>query len=115
MKAIHFFPAVASLALAAASAQQVPRAADHGAHHPANVASAAVPQSEGEVRKVDLAQHKVTLRHGPLLNLDMPRMTMVFTATDKQLLQGLKVGDKVRFTAQSKDGTLVVTAQQVVR
>ena len=42
-------------------------------------------------------------------------MTMVFTATDKLLLQGLKTGDKVRFHAESRDGTLVVTALDVVR
>ena len=68
------------------------------------------PQSEGEVRKVDLEQGKVTLRHGPLANLDMPAMTMVFTAADKKLLEGLKQGDKVRFTADKQDGTYVVTA-----
>ena len=115
MKTIQLLSAVAALSFAAASAQQVPPAADHAAHHPANVALATAPQSEGEVRKVDLAQGKVTLRHGPLVNLDMPAMTLVFTATDKQLLQGLKVGDKVRFTAESKDGTLVVTALEVLR
>jgi Cu(I)/Ag(I) efflux system protein CusF len=68
------------------------------------------PQSEGEVRKVDVATGKVTLRHGPLANLDMPPMTMVFTATDPKLLQGLKQGDKVRFTADKKDGTYLVIA-----
>ena len=69
--------------------------ADHAAHHPA----AAAPQSDGEVRKVDKEQGKVTLRHGPLQNLDMPAMTMVFKAADPKLLDGLKAGDKVKFTA----------------
>jgi Cu/Ag efflux protein CusF len=40
----------------------------------------------------------------------MPPMTMVFTATDPKLLQGLKQGDKVRFTADKKDGTYLVIA-----
>lgn len=66
--------------------------------------------SEGEVRKVNRDAGKVTLRHGPLTNLDMPAMTMVFTAADPKLLDGLKEGDKVRFTADRKDGTFVVTA-----
>jgi Cu(I)/Ag(I) efflux system periplasmic protein CusF len=73
------------------------------------------PQSEGEVRKVDLAYGKVTLRHGPLANLDMPAMTMVFTATDPKLLAGLKVGDKVRFNADKKDGAYIVTAIEVAK
>ena len=89
--------------------------ADHAAHHPAGTQAAVQYLSEGEVRKVDLAQGKVTLRHGPLPNLDMPAMTMVFTATDKKLLDGLKEGDKVRFNADKKNGSYVVTALQAVR
>lgn len=115
MQAIHVLVAIATLGSAAAYAQQTSQPSGHAASHAVHVAAAAAPQSEGEVRKVDLAQGKVTLRHGPLVNLDMPAMTMVFTATDKQLLQGLKVGDKVRFHAESRDGILIVTALEVVR
>jgi Cu(I)/Ag(I) efflux system periplasmic protein CusF len=116
MQAIHILVAIAILGSAAAvSAQQPTQSAGHAAPHAVNVAAAAEPRSDGEVRKVDLAQGKVTLRHGPLLNLDMPAMTMVFAVADKQLLQGLKVGDKVRFHAESRDGILVVTALEVVR
>lgn len=98
--------------------------ASHGqaapaADRPAQVAQAAPPAadllSEGEVRKVDAANGKITLRHGPIANLDMPGMTMVFTAADRRLLAGVKQGDKVRFTAgQAKDGTYLVTALRVV-
>lgn len=110
MKAIHTLIAAALLASAGAYAQQ----ADHSSHHTAQPDStAAAPQSEGEVRKVDLARGKVTLRHGPLVSLDMPAMTMVFTAADKKLLDGLKEGDKVRFTADKQNGGFVVTAIQV--
>lgn len=73
------------------------------------------PQSEGEVRKVDVPRGKITLRHGPLANLDMPAMTMVFNAADPKLLEGLKQGDKVRFTADKKDGTYIVTAIEVAK
>lgn len=93
--------------------------AGHAAHAAATAASgdaaATTLLSEGEVRKVDLEQGKVTLRHGPLSNLDMPAMTMVFTATDRKLLEGLQPGDKVRFNADRKDGGFVVTAIEVVR
>jgi Cu/Ag efflux protein CusF len=92
------------------NAQTAPAsAADHSAHHPA---SAATPQSDGEVRKVDKEQGKVTLRHGPLANLDMPAMTMVFKAADPKLLDGLKEGDKVKFTAEKVNGAFTVTAIQ---
>jgi Cu/Ag efflux protein CusF len=38
-----------------------------------------------------------------------------FTVADKQLLHGLKAGDHVRFTAESRNGALVVTALQAAR
>jgi Cu(I)/Ag(I) efflux system protein CusF len=114
MQAIQILVAIATLGSAAAFAQQT-SPSGYAAPHAVHVAAAAEPRSEGEVRKVDLAQGKLTLRHGPLSNLDMPAMTMVFAVADKQLLQGLKVGDKVRFHADSKDGTLVVTALEAVR
>ena len=78
----------------------------------AGTASAQELLSEGEVRKIDREAGKLTLRHGPLTNLDMPAMTMVFTAADPKLLEGLKEGGKVRFTAERKDGTYMVTAIQ---
>ncbi len=73
------------------------------------------PMADGEVRKVDLAQAKVTLKHGPIPNLDMPGMTMVFKVSDPKLLDGLKAGDKVRFAASSLNGSVTVTAIEPVR
>jgi len=55
-------------------------------------------QTEGEVRKVDKAQGKVTLRHGPVAEWNMGGMTMVFQVPDRSLLDKLKEGDKGRFT-----------------
>lgn len=93
-------------------AQAQVSAADHAAHHPQTPASAAAAPNQladGEVRKVDLAQNKVTLRHGPIATLDMPAMTMVFQVRDPAVLGDLKVGDKVRFSAEQVDGALVIT------
>lgn len=95
--------ATALLALATASPAQTAPAA-------ASATAAAGPKSEGEVRKIDKAQGKVTLKHGPIRNLDMPPMTMVFRVLDGKLLDGLKEGDKVRFTAEQLSGALTVTA-----
>lgn len=66
--------------------------------------------SEGEVRRVDKATGKITLKHGEIRNLDMPPMTMVFGVPDKALLEQVKAGDQVRFAAD-KDaaGNYVVT------
>jgi len=113
MNALHILAAAAVL-LSSAVGAQTTQSGDHASHHPAAPAAAS-PQSEGEIRKVDLEQGKVTLRHGPLANLDMPAMTMVFTVSDPKMLDGLKQGDKVRFTADKKDGTYIVTAIEAAR
>lgn len=112
MKLVHII-AIASFATSiGAFAQTAPATgADHAAHH---AASAPAPQSDAEVRKVDKAQGKVTLRHGPLDNLSMPAMTMVFKVADPKMLDGLKEGDKVKFTAEKLNGAFTVTAIQPV-
>ncbi|MVW76062.1 copper-binding protein [Pseudomonas xionganensis] len=80
---------------------------EHAGHHGAVQTEASM--SQGEVRKVDMASGKVTLRHGPIANLGMPPMTMVFTAKDKSQLEGLAVGDKVQFAADKEGSQYVVT------
>jgi Cu(I)/Ag(I) efflux system periplasmic protein CusF len=71
--------------------------------------------SEGEVRKVDRDQARLTLRHGPIDNLQMPAMTMVFRVADAKLLDGLKDGDKVRFHADRLGGAITITAIEAAR
>ena len=66
--------------------------------------------AEGEVRKVDDAAGKLTLRHAGLEKLDTPPMTMVFRVRDPAWLHRLNVGDKVRFHADRVDSNLAVTA-----
>lgn len=103
MKFTHIILAAALATTFGVQAQTAPAA---------SAATQAGPQSDGEVRKVDKEQGKVTLRHGPLQNLDMPAMTMVFKAADPKLLDGLKEGDKVKFTAEKVNGAFTVTAIQ---
>jgi Cu(I)/Ag(I) efflux system periplasmic protein CusF len=84
---------------------------------PATTASATLPakampvkdMSEAEVRKVDKEAKKVTLKHGPIKNLDMPGMTMVFQVRDAALFDKLAVGEKIMFTAEQLQGAYVVT------
>ena len=78
-------------------------------------ATAAALLTDGEVRKVDKDAGKVTLKHGPLTNLDMPGMTMVFKAADPNMLDGLKEGDQVRFSADRINGAISVTRLEVVK
>ena len=65
--------------------------------------------SDGEIRKVDKDAKKITIKHGPLANLDMPAMTMVFQVKDAAMLDQVKAGDKVRFQAEKVGGTFTVT------
>ena len=65
--------------------------------------------SEGSVKKVDRAQGKLTIRHGPLENLDMPAMTMIFRVQDPTLLDRVKPGDNIRFHAEIVNGMLTLT------
>jgi Cu/Ag efflux protein CusF len=76
---------------------------------------AATPMVDGEVRKVDRELGKITLRHGPITNLGMPGMTMVFKVADPALLSDLKEGDRVRFFADRINGAITVTAIEPVR
>jgi Cu(I)/Ag(I) efflux system periplasmic protein CusF len=65
--------------------------------------------TDGEVRKIDKEQSKITLKHGEIKNLDMPAMTMVFAVKDKAMLDKLAPGDKVKFKAVNEAGKLTVT------
>ncbi|RQP21797.1 copper-binding protein [Piscinibacter terrae] len=68
--------------------------------------------SDGEVRKIDKENKKITLKHGEIKNLGMPGMTMVFQVKDPAVLDTLKQGDKVMFKAEKANGALVVTEIQ---
>ncbi|MEK8030114.1 copper-binding protein [Ideonella sp. DXS29W] len=79
------------------------------------LAAAPARATEGEVRKIDAAQGKITLKHGEIKNLQMPAMTMAYRAKPATLLEGLAVGDRVDFTADKVDGQYVVTAIRKTR
>jgi len=71
--------------------------------------------SEGQVKKVDKAQGKITLKHGPLENMGMPGMTMVFRVQDASMLDQVKPGDTIRFRAEKMNGALTVTKLEAVK
>ena len=72
--------------------------------------AAAAAKAEAEVRRVEPATGRLQLRHGPIANLDMPPMTMVFRVKSPALLEGLKEGDRILFTAEKIDGAYTVTS-----
>ena len=73
------------------------------------LAAVASDMAQGEVRKIDKAAKKITLKHGEIKGLDMPPMTMVFQVKDAAMLNGLQPGDKVRFEAEKSATGYVVT------
>jgi Cu(I)/Ag(I) efflux system protein CusF len=81
------------------------------------VAGAAAQQAsvDGTVEKIDKGAGKVTLKHGPIKNLDMDAMTMVFRVQDASNLDKLKVGQKVKFEADRVNGQITVTRIQAAK
>ena len=79
-------------------------------------ASSAQEVVKGEVKKIDEAAGKITIKHGPIKKLGMDHgMTMVFRASDPAMLKSVKPGDKVKFDADRVDGQFTVTKIQKAR
>jgi Cu(I)/Ag(I) efflux system periplasmic protein CusF len=103
------FAAIALAALTVSAASALAQSAGTLGAAPATTApAAAADMTDAVVRKIDKDQGKLTLKHGPIKNLDMPGMTMVFSVRDKAALDTLKPGDKVKFTALDDKGKLTV-------
>ncbi|MCA3251878.1 MAG: copper-binding protein [Pseudomonadota bacterium] len=77
---------------------------------PAAAQAAPVAPVAGEVTKLDKAGNRIEIRHGEIRHLDMPPMKMMFRVRDPKLLEGVAVGDRIRFTAEKIDGNFTVTA-----
>jgi Cu(I)/Ag(I) efflux system protein CusF len=56
-----------------------------------------VVMTSGEIKRIDTAHNKLTIKHGDIANLDMPGMTMVFEVADNAIINAVKKGDKVLF------------------
>jgi Cu(I)/Ag(I) efflux system protein CusF len=114
MKVAHLITALGLAVAIGDRAQSAPAATrNQAAQRP--VAGAAAPTTDGEVRRIDKEQGKVTLKHGPIANLDMPGMTMVFKIADPNMLDGIKEGDKVTFAADRVNGAITVIAIEAAK
>jgi Cu(I)/Ag(I) efflux system periplasmic protein CusF len=106
---------LSTLALASAMAQTAPANTPKPANAATSVAQTNTKDmAEAEVRKIDKDAKKVTLKHGPIKNLDMPGMTMVFQVRDIALFDKIAAGDKIMFTAEKMQGAYVVTGVEKV-
>ena len=63
--------------------------------------------ASGEVRRIDQAEKKITIKHGKIDELELPAMTLVYLI-DEKLLVGIAPGDMVKFTAERRAGDYVV-------
>jgi Cu(I)/Ag(I) efflux system protein CusF len=118
---MHTMKIISTLFATLALVALAPLAAN-AAGHVARVEAAAGTQavdaaalSEGEVKKVDKDTGRITIKHGPLTNLNMPGMSMVFRVRDPAMLEQVKAGDQIRFRAEKVDGALVVTTMKQVQ
>jgi Cu/Ag efflux protein CusF len=106
-------PAPGSGPLDRTAPAEVAQAQPAPAQPPAATAPAQnLPMVSGTVEKVDAAAGKITIEHGPIPNLNMDSMTMVFRAQDPAMLKNVKPRDKIRFTADRVNGQITVTKIQ---
>ena len=75
---------------------------------PAVFAAGDHPMTEGVIKKIDTNTGKITIKHGPIDNLDMPPMSMVFGVQDTAMLKGLAKGDNVKFYVVDKNGKMII-------
>lgn len=99
-----------SITLSLLIALALPAIADEHEHHPP-ATQGGVPADEyvnAEIRKIDVDNGKLTLKHEALKQFDMPGMTMTFRVADPASLGALAVGDKVRFIPDKVNGQFAV-------
>lgn len=89
-------------------------APDHHAAAPAAPTAATAAQTDGEIRKVDVAAQKLTVKHGRIENLGMSAMTMAYRVKDPAFLAQVKPGDQVKMRVERIDGVLTIVALQRV-
>ncbi len=70
--------------------------------------SAYTVMAVGDVKAVDREAGTVTLDHGPLLNLNIGPSVRIFQVADRAFLEGVKIGDAMRFIADNVAGRLTI-------
>lgn len=92
---------------------------DSHMHHAKNEAKPAATTNmaltPGEVRSVDKAAGKITIKHGPMPKFDMPPMTMAYPVKDKAMLDQVKPGDKIKFDVDGVGGMFTILRLEKVK
>lgn len=110
MKTLHLNTVVAvAAALVLSTSFQSYAAEDTGKMDMKMPMPDASAMTEGAIRKIDKDAGKITIKHGPIGNLQMPGMTMVFRVADPAMLDQVKEGDKVKFHVEKINGALTIT------
>ncbi|SMC29391.1 membrane fusion protein, Cu(I)/Ag(I) efflux system [Andreprevotia lacus DSM 23236] len=71
-------------------------------------APAALTEHQGIGVVKGVSGQQVTLAHAPIPSLNWPAMTMAFEVASPELAQGVKAGDKVRFTLIERNGEQLI-------
>jgi len=108
MKCTHSLSLALIMALSAPISQVY--ADQDDSHH-----AGSTEMTAGEVKKVDKDVGKVTIKHGPIKNLDMPGMTMIFRVKDAVMLDQLKEGDKIHFAADKINGAFTLMQVEQIK
>ena len=94
------------------TAPSSPKPAAKASPSPTPVPTSTVPKNgdydgKGVVTKINLEMGSVEMDHEEIKGV-MPPMRMEFFVSDKKMLDGLKIGDKVDFVLRYKDHTETV-------
>lgn len=73
-----------------------------------SAADSDLPIVTGEIKKIKPDTGKITIKHDPIPNLDMPGMTMVFRTEEGVDISQFAKGDNVSFTVVEKNGKMVI-------
>jgi Cu(I)/Ag(I) efflux system periplasmic protein CusF len=64
----------------------------------------------GEIKKIDEGSGSITLKQGPAPSLGFKDdMTLIYSVRDRAMLKQVKVGDAVKFEAESGESGFTIT------
>lgn len=100
-----------TLALLSVPGSAVAEQLKHGVTHDSK---SSMQLTDAVVKKLDRKNAKVTLQHGDIPDV-MPAMTMAYKLKEVRRMDGIHVGDHVRFALDKVGDDYIVTHLEVVR
>ncbi len=62
-----------------------------------------------EVKKLDAKRERIVLKHGEIVHLDMPPMTMAFRPADPAWMRQVAEGDRLEVKLEKVNGVYTIT------